>query len=105
MKNMTSYAAILRNTLKFSLAPSALAIKTLKFSLKQLKNSRFFRLSLGRTKNGRFLLWRAEKLSTCLGVGGSPHGGHPILVELVASKSHKTALAVPRAADFGLSWR
>ena len=37
---MTSYAALLRNNLKFSLAPSALAIITLKFSLTRRKTFR-----------------------------------------------------------------
>ena len=32
-EKMTSYAAVLQNTLKFSLAPSALALDTLYFSL------------------------------------------------------------------------
>ena len=34
-EKMTSYAAVLQNTLKFSLAPSALAPDTLYFSLKR----------------------------------------------------------------------
>ena len=34
-EKMTSYAAVLQNTLKFSLAPSALAIYTLNFSIKR----------------------------------------------------------------------
>ena len=54
---MTSYAAFLW---KFSLAPSALAIKTLTCSLKCRKSAKNFRLRLRRT----------EKQSTFLGVVG-----------------------------------
>ena len=40
---MTSYAAVLQNTLKFSLEPSALALDTLHFSLKRReKNAKNF---------------------------------------------------------------
>ena len=42
LKKMTSYAAFLRNALKFSLALSALAINTLKFSLKRRKKAQKF---------------------------------------------------------------
>ena len=42
-KKMTSYAAVLQNTLKFSLEPSALALDTLHFSLKRReKNAKNF---------------------------------------------------------------
>ena len=40
LKKMTSYAALLWNTLTFSLAPSALAIKTLTCSLKCRKSAK-----------------------------------------------------------------
>ena len=53
---MTSYAADLQNTLNISLAPLALAIDTLYFSLKLPKKRKNFRLRLG----------RAEKWSICL---------------------------------------
>ena len=39
LKKMTSYAAVLRNTLNFWLASSALAIDTLYFNLKQRKKN------------------------------------------------------------------
>ena len=51
-EKMTSYAAVLQNTLKFSLAPTALAIDTLYFSLKRAKKCKIFRLRL----------WRVEKM-------------------------------------------
>ena len=41
-EKMTSYAAVLQNTLKFSLAPSALAIDTLYFSPKRRKKTQKF---------------------------------------------------------------
>ena len=63
-EKMTSYTAILQNTLKFSLAPSALAIHTLHFSLKRRKNVKMVDLSHGAPKNGRFFIRRAENLST-----------------------------------------
>ena len=44
LKKITSYAAFLRNALKCSLALSALAINTLKFSLKCRKRHKNFRL-------------------------------------------------------------
>ena len=50
-EKMTSYAAVLQNALKFSLAPSALAKDTLYFSLKRRKNR----------KNSLLRLRRAEK--------------------------------------------
>ena len=49
-EKMTSYAAVLQNTLKFSLAPSALAIYTLYFSLKRAKKRKNFRLRLRRAE-------------------------------------------------------
>ena len=49
-EKMTSYAAVLRNTLKFSLAPSALAIDILYFSLKRRKKRKNFRLRLRRAE-------------------------------------------------------
>ena len=49
-EKMTSYAAVLQNTLKFSLAPSALAIDTLYFSLKRAKKCKNFRLRLRRAE-------------------------------------------------------
>ena len=41
-KEMTSYAAFLRNAQRFSLALSALAINSLKFSLKRRKKHKKF---------------------------------------------------------------
>ena len=42
INSMTSYAAVLQNTLKFSLAPSALALVTLYFSLKRREKRKKF---------------------------------------------------------------
>ena len=53
-EKITPYAAVLQNTLKFSLAPSALAIDALYFSLKRRE----------KTQNFRLRLRRAEKWST-----------------------------------------
>ena len=64
LKHMTSYAAVLRKTLKFSLAPSALAIDTLYFSLKRRKKRNIFRLRLRRAENGRFFVRCAKNVST-----------------------------------------
>ena len=65
LKHMTSYAAVLRKTLKFSLAPSALAIDTLYFSLKcREKNTKIFVCAFGAPKNDRFFVRRAENWST-----------------------------------------
>ena len=69
-KKMTSYAAVLQNTLKFSLAPSALAINTLCFTLKRRKKRKSFRLRLRRAENGHFFARRAENVLTFLSVGG-----------------------------------
>ena len=63
-KKMTSYAAVLQNTLKFSFAPSALALDTLYFSLKRRKNATIFVCAFGAPKNGRFFVRRAENMST-----------------------------------------
>ena len=41
-EKMTSYAAVLQNTLKFSLAPSALALYILYFSLKRREKTQKF---------------------------------------------------------------
>ena len=41
-EKMTSYAAVLQNTLKFSLAPTALALDTLYFSLKRREKTQKF---------------------------------------------------------------
>ena len=49
-EKMTSYAAVLQNTLKFSLAPSALALDILYFSLKRREKKRNFRLRLRRAE-------------------------------------------------------
>ena len=49
-EKMTSYAAVQQNTLKFSLAPTALAIDTLYFSLKRAKKRKIFRLRLRRVE-------------------------------------------------------
>ena len=52
---MTSYAVSVQNTLKFSLAPSALAISTLKFCLKHRKNAKIFVGAFGAPKDRPFL--------------------------------------------------
>ena len=62
---MASYAAVLQNTLNFSLVPSALY-----FSLKRRKNRKNFRLRLRRAENGHFFARRAENVLTFLSVGG-----------------------------------
>ena len=49
-EKMTSYAAVLQHTLKFSLAPSALATDTLYFSVKRAKKRENFRLRLRRAE-------------------------------------------------------
>ena len=49
-EKMTSCAAVLQNTLKFSLAPPAPAIDTLYFSLKRAKKCKNFRLRLRRAE-------------------------------------------------------
>ena len=54
-EKMTSYFAVLQNTLKFSLAPSALTIDTLYFSLKRRKIH-------SAPKNGQFVVRRAENV-------------------------------------------
>ena len=62
-EKMTSCAAVLRNTLKFSLAPSALALDTLYFSLKRRKKRKDFRLRLRRAEKMVIFLYGAPK--TC----------------------------------------
>ena len=69
-EKMTSYAAVLQNTLNFSLAPSALATDTLYFSLKRRKKRNNFRLRLRRAQKWLFFVRRAENLSTFLSVSG-----------------------------------
>ena len=72
---MTSYAALLQNTLVFLLALSALAITTHKFSLKRRKKTQIFVCAFGVRKTIDFFLWSAEKMSTFLGVDGfAPFG-------------------------------
>ena len=63
-EKMTSYAAALQNTLKFSLAPSALALDTLYFSLKRREERNHFRLRLRRTAKWSIFVRRAENVST-----------------------------------------
>ena len=64
-EKMTSYAAVLQNTLELSLAPSALALDTLYFGRKTLrKNAKMFVCAIGAPKNGRFFVRRAENVST-----------------------------------------
>ena len=65
-EKMTSYAAVLQNNLNFSLAPSALAIDTLYFSLKRREKTqkKKFVCAFGAPKNGRFIARRAENVST-----------------------------------------
>ena len=64
-EKMTSYAAVLQNTVKFSLAPSALALDTLYFSLKRReKNAKNFRLRLRRAGKRSIFVRRAENVST-----------------------------------------
>ena len=63
-EKVTSYAAALQNTLKFSLAPSALAPDTLYFSLKRREERNHFRLRLRRTAKWSIFVRRAENVST-----------------------------------------
>ena len=60
-EKMTSYAAVLQNTLNFSLAPSAFAIDTIYLSLKRRKK---FRVRLWRAEKWSIFVRRAENLST-----------------------------------------
>ena len=64
-ERMTSYAALVRNALKFSLTLSALAVNTLEFSLKKNANGPF--LSMAHRKIVNFLvlvvLLRSGKIS------------------------------------------
>ena len=60
---MTSYAAVLQNTLKVSLASSVLAIDTLYFNLKRRKNVKIFVCAFGVPTNGRFFVRHAENVS------------------------------------------
>ena len=60
---MKSYAAVLEKTLKFSLAPSALAIDTPYFSLKRRKKRKIFRLRRRRAEKWSIFLHGAPK--TC----------------------------------------
>ena len=53
-EKMTSYAAVLQNTLKFSLAPSALALDTLYFSLKRREKTQKFSFAPCAPEKGRF---------------------------------------------------
>ena len=83
-EKMTSYAAVLQNTLKFSLAPSALAIDTLYFSLKCREKRKNFRLRFRRAENvsifkvsvdfcpplEKFLRAPILSMSTCRATGG-----------------------------------
>ena len=69
MTSYHSYAALLQNTLKFSLSSSALAIH-LTFSLKRRRKRKHFRCAVGAPKKLFFYLRRAEKLLTFLGFGG-----------------------------------
>ena len=65
LKRVTSYAAALQNTLKLSLAASALALDTLYYSLKRRKKTQKFSFApWARRKNGRLFVRRAENVST-----------------------------------------
>ena len=55
-EKMTSYAAVLQNTLKY---PSALAIDTLYFNLKRRKNASILH---GAPKHGRFIVRPGENV-------------------------------------------
>ena len=64
-EKMTSYAAVLQNTLKFSLAPTALALDTLYFSLKRREKTQKFSFApWARRKMVDFFVRRAENVST-----------------------------------------
>ena len=56
-----SYAAVLQNTVKFSLASSVLALHTLYVGLKRCEKNKIFRFAFGSLKNGRIFIQRAKK--------------------------------------------
>ena len=62
-EKMTSYAAVLQNTLKFSLAPSALPLDTLCFSLKRREKTQKFSFAPSARRKMVDLLYGAPK--TC----------------------------------------
>ena len=62
-EKMTSYIAVLQNTLKCSIAPSALALDTLYFSLKRREKSQMFLFAPSARRKMVDLLYGAPK--TC----------------------------------------
>ena len=62
-EKVASYAAVLQNTLKFSLAPPALAIHNLYLSLQRRKNRKNFRLRCRRAEKMINILYGAPE--TC----------------------------------------
>ena len=72
LKIMTSYAVPVENTLKFSLAPSALALFTLKLRLKRRKIAKIFVRAFGAPKNRSFL----SVLAVLPPSGKIPAGAH-----------------------------
>ena len=68
-EKMTSYATVLYNTLKFSLAPSALALDTLYFSLKHREKRQKFSFAPFVCVQKIDLFRRAENVSTFYSVG------------------------------------
>ena len=61
-EKVTSYAAVLQNTLNFSLAPPALALHTLYFSLKRREKRKKCHLRLGRAEKMVDFLYGAPKM-------------------------------------------
>ena len=94
-EKMTSYAAVLRNTLKFSLAPSALALATLYFSLKpREKTQKFSFAPSARSKVVDFLYGapktcRLLKLSVILPPSGKISAGAHVCMHILAKRKHK----------------
>ena len=67
-EKVTTYAAVLQNTLKFSLAPSALELDTLYFSLKRREKRKNFRLRLRRAVKWsifRTARWKGVEFLKC----------------------------------------
>ena len=64
LKMVTSYTVPVENTLKCSLAPSALAINTLNFVEGGVKNVKALVCAVGAQKNGRLFLRQTDKMST-----------------------------------------
>ena len=63
-EKMTTYAAVLQNTLKFSRALLVLALDILYFSLKRREKTQKFSFAPSARRKGRSFVRRAENVST-----------------------------------------